>query len=528
MGENGGCDYDFILDNCCATCKTLSLYEEENSKTTLQDTFKAHATSIACTSVGLLMFILGFVFCRHCIRSRRVKKRTSEVMITLCKAPELIYYDWCELIKEVPAGGEERIVQGKFGVVIKARNVDGRAFAIKMLSRSPTEEQKDHLEVELRLASMIDPHPNVVSIFAWTRNPENQQIGIIMPFYELGSLESHLYGCRKGSREIWKSTSDKLHLIKDLASGLQHLHVSGIIHRDIAARNLLLYKGLYHFRLVICDFGMAICNEEVKQKFSKVRGPIKWMAPESLIRGHFSKKSDVFSFGMTCYEIIDERPPWENLTWIDAMKRTKKGLYPPWREKSNGTWGRHTNGYSLSHNLGIPHTMKTDTHRDSRPFGSYRGERTHSSSKSGRVAGSQRACSTLLMKPPITAGMYSGLGSLTDEYTIASQQTGFGTQHTGNTSRQTGCMVDRDNHLDQVVLTMCKDMVTKCWEKDPKLRPDISEVCSEINTIFEFALCTSADDTYAIVDIEVTGEYNEIEFSESSIGQGREEKPDDV
>src|SRR5262249_30186555 len=104
----------------------------------------------------------------------------------------------------------------------------------------------------------------------------------------------------------------KIRFILEIARGMYHLHtaISGrqIIHRDLAARNILLKKG----SCLVADFGMARMKEqnEAAGKTRQEFGPLKWMAPESFKEGHYSTKSDVFSFAVTVYEILAQTEPW--------------------------------------------------------------------------------------------------------------------------------------------------------------------------------------------------------------------------
>ncbi len=97
------------------------------------------------------------------------------------------------------------------------------------------------------------------------------------------------------------------------------------ISRDLAARNVLLDKD---YEAVVADFGLSrVLNPNTgsnpdSQKSSigttkSDTGPIKWMAPESLTKKQYSTKSDVWSFGVTLYEIMARNEPWPGNFTID-------------------------------------------------------------------------------------------------------------------------------------------------------------------------------------------------------------------
>ncbi|CAJ0577619.1 unnamed protein product, partial [Mesorhabditis spiculigera] len=106
----------------------------------------------------------------------------------------------------------------------------------------------------------------------------------------------------------------------EILHGMEYLERIEIIHRDLAARNILLDGA---DTVKISDFGLSVKGSVHQvQKMTKV--PIRWLAPETMLRGLFSAKSDVWAFGVTVWEIYSGgRSPYEQ---IKALKAVKQGV----------------------------------------------------------------------------------------------------------------------------------------------------------------------------------------------------------
>jgi serine/threonine protein kinase len=202
---------------------------------------------------------------------------------------------------------------------------------------------------ELAVMARIPFHPNVINIYGRSEWEELWQVGIVMPYFHLGSLDNHLHKKKEGdSNRLKFDMLDKLYLYVDIVSGMEFLHSHDIIHGDVAARNVLLFRDDdKRIHAVITDFGMAIIEEKeramglkAEDKIYSNRGPLKWMAPEALENHTSTKMSDVYSFAITCWEILFEKPPWSKHTPQEAAKKVLEGGRPHLdilsNEKSDG------------------------------------------------------------------------------------------------------------------------------------------------------------------------------------------------
>lgn len=93
-----------------------------------------------------------------------------------------------------------------------------------------------------------------------------------------------------------------LRFISEINTAMSFLDEHNILHRDLSTRNILLnYTG----KVKLTDFGMAVFLNENQTNYIDKSGfmPIKWAAPEVLFEGTFSRKSEVWAFGVVCWEI---------------------------------------------------------------------------------------------------------------------------------------------------------------------------------------------------------------------------------
>ena len=91
-----------------------------------------------------------------------------------------------------------------------------------------------------------------------------------------------------------------------IAKAMEYLSAKRIIHRDLAARNVLVgMDGLKTVKLN--DFGLSrtLTTSSYYMKTSDDKVPVKWMAPESVIDRKYSSASDVWSFGVFCWEVFE-------------------------------------------------------------------------------------------------------------------------------------------------------------------------------------------------------------------------------
>ncbi|XP_027894335.1 ephrin type-A receptor 1 isoform X2 [Xiphophorus couchianus] len=201
--------------------------------------------------------------------------------------------------------------KGEFGSVYEGiftpqAGADVRV-AVKTM-RVGIHSQRD-LEEFLKEAEIMKnfDHENVVRLLGVTlKKEEDSPVPVplvILPYMKHGDLRRFLIATRYGDIPMFVPFQTLLRFMIDIAAGMDYLSTRGFLHRDLAARNCMLGDDL---RVCVADFGLSkkIYSSNYYRQTVAVRVPIKWMAIESLSESVYTTKSDVWSFGVTMWEIV--------------------------------------------------------------------------------------------------------------------------------------------------------------------------------------------------------------------------------
>jgi len=206
---------------------------------------------------------------------------------------------------------EAKLGAGGMGVVYKA--VDsrlGRTVAIKILSASALNADRERRFVQEAKAASSLNHPNIVTIYDIdTQEVDGKPIQYIAMEYVAGDTLDHLIG-RKGLR-----VRDVLKYAIQIADALAAAHAAGIVHRDLKPANVIVTQ---QGQVKILDFGLAKLNEPTEAdayaetlhgegspltEEGTILGTVAYMSPEQADGKKIDTRSDIFSFGSVLYEM---------------------------------------------------------------------------------------------------------------------------------------------------------------------------------------------------------------------------------
>nr|XP_020660201.1 focal adhesion kinase 1 isoform X6 [Pogona vitticeps] len=211
------------------------------------------------------------------------------------------------------------IGEGQFGDVHQGVYVTPEnptmAVAIKTCKNCTSDSVREKFLQEALTMRQFD-HPHIVKLIGViTENP----VWIIMELCTLGELRSFL--------QVRKYSLDLASLILyayQLSTALAYLESKRFVHRDIAARNVLVSSTDC---VKLGDFGLSRYMEDsTYYKASKGKLPIKWMAPESINFRRFTSASDVWMFGVCMWEILMHGiKPFQGVKNNDVIGRIENG-----------------------------------------------------------------------------------------------------------------------------------------------------------------------------------------------------------
>ena len=207
---------------------------------------------------------------------------------------------------------------GSFGKVLQVRNKqNSQIYAMKCMSKRLLRKKDgkstsyvENIQVEKRVMEKIRQHPFIVTMHCSFQT--KTKLFIVMDFLAGGELFLRL------GREGIFLEREAAFYISEIILALEHLHIHGVLHRDMKPENILLDVDGH---LCLTDFGLAkdfsdsIVDEasmgtDVSVRAKTVCGTCEYMAPEMVARKGYGKGADYWSLGCIVYEMLSGNPPF--------------------------------------------------------------------------------------------------------------------------------------------------------------------------------------------------------------------------
>lgn len=217
-----------------------------------------------------------------------------------------------EIIEEVGSGG--------MSVVYKAKcHVLNRYVAIKVLKPEFSDDKSfvNKFRAEAQSAAGLS-HPNIVNVY--DVGEENGFYYIVMELVEGITLKEYI---QQNGRLPYQTALD---FIIQIASGIEVAHEHHTIHRDIKPQNIIVSRN---GTLKVTDFGIAKAATS-NTIASSAMGSVHYISPEQARGGYSDERSDIYSLGITLYEMLTGRVPFEGENNVTvALMHIQSEMIPP-------------------------------------------------------------------------------------------------------------------------------------------------------------------------------------------------------
>ena len=225
---------------------------------------------------------------------------------------------------------QSRLGAGGMGEVYRARDTRlDRSVAIKVLpeGRAGKTELRERFEREARTIAALN-HPHICTLYDIGRHKDIDFL--VMEYLEGETLARRL---QKGALPI----EEVLRLGAEMADALDAAHAKAIVHRDVKPANIFItHRG--HAKVL--DFGLAkLLRGESDEETRTLAGDVTWagaivgtvsyMSPEQSAGEPLDPRSDVFSFGVVCYEMLTGQKPFRGARDSDVLNAIRHAPIPP-------------------------------------------------------------------------------------------------------------------------------------------------------------------------------------------------------
>ena len=260
------------------------------------------------------------------INNKNKKKNNSRI--------EPKFYD----ILSIPSTPEDLftiqypIGHGAFGTVYKAvHNSTNKIYAIKIIDYSKDNNKDNNniinynynsVQQETSLMRIVSKSDYIVKYYGSYFSRKTNTIWLILEYCSSGSAIDLMLSMDRTFSEVEVAT-----MMEMILKGLILMHSENLIHRDIKGANILISEEGY---AKLGDFGVGAVLSEEKYRISKKGSPY-WMSPQVASSVKYDFKTDIWSLGITCVELLEGEPPFSDLKPKNVMEKISK--HPPSAEE---------------------------------------------------------------------------------------------------------------------------------------------------------------------------------------------------
>ena len=216
--------------------------------------------------------------------------------------------------------GDYRIMgeigRGGMGIVYKALDEkEDQLVAIKVLPPDFLSDRRkaQYLDHEFKIALALN-HPNIIRFFKMVKlqlpNERKKRGFLVMELVDGWNMRKHI-------QEQDLTMFQAVDLTINVCNGVAYIHQHEIVHGDMKPENILISpKGA----VKIADFGLSKANSLFQLSREKLRGTKRYMAPEQLTRKKVDARTDIYSIGVSCYELFTGQSPYTGKTAEEIIK----------------------------------------------------------------------------------------------------------------------------------------------------------------------------------------------------------------
>jgi serine/threonine protein kinase len=223
---------------------------------------------------------------------------------------------------------EERLGQGGMSAVYKATDPNlRRVVAIKMIHPHLSENPDFVRRFEEEAAAVAQlRHPNIIQVYDF--NHDGNTYYMVLEFVPGETLQDRLRRLNEQKRRM--AVAEAANYISQVGDAIQYAHEHGMVHRDIKPANIML--DIYG-KAILMDFGIAkILGGQLHTATGAVVGTAMYMSPEQIVGERVDERSDIYSLGVTLFESLSGRPPFEADSAMTLMMMHMNDPVPNIRE----------------------------------------------------------------------------------------------------------------------------------------------------------------------------------------------------